>query len=127
MGRIKLIKDPGFTAATRQTVDVQGLTLWHVKLGDLRVRIWFGVLAGLAVVVLLGTKFIVKFVTGTFPLQLKVVPHQSKPVEIIQKDTTTRCSMKLHDKHDQTNKNYRTNEEEVDEGKKDPKVIVKVA
>lgn len=48
-GQIKPVEDPRFPAASRQTLDVMGVILMHVSMGDLRVRTWFGVAQDLAV------------------------------------------------------------------------------
>lgn len=83
--KVKPVADPGLTAAGKQTITVEGVILLHVQLGDLRVRVWFGVVKNLAVSVLLGTSFIDRFVTGIFPPERKVVPQNSEPVDIIDK------------------------------------------
>lgn len=52
---IRAIKDPGMTGATKSNVIVDGVILIYVRLGDLRVKAWFGVVTLLTVPLLLGT------------------------------------------------------------------------
>lgn len=70
------------TAATKLAINVEGTILLHVRLGDLIVRTWFGVVANLAVPLRLGTSYIDRFVKGIFPQYRKVVPFHSQPVAI---------------------------------------------
>lgn len=59
--RIKPRADPGFKAAERQKVNVQGVIRLHVKLGNLRVTLCFVVVTVLEISVLLRTTSIEKF------------------------------------------------------------------
>ena len=45
---IRPMKDPGLVGATKQAVVMQGVILLHVCLGELRVRVWFGIVERLA-------------------------------------------------------------------------------
>lgn len=56
--RIKMVRDPKLTGATSEKRNLTGFILLHIRLGDLRVRAWFGVVENFAVKVLLGTSFI---------------------------------------------------------------------
>lgn len=47
--------------------EVQGVILLHLQLGHFRGRVWFVIVTSLEVSVLLGMKFIEKFVAGIFP------------------------------------------------------------
>lgn len=102
-GIVKPIVERGLTAATPQTVNVQGVILLHahVQLEDVRVGVWFGVVTGLDVSVLVGTKFIDTFVAGISPPERKVDLQKFIPVNIIPKDPPTQRVMTMHDKRRQ--------------------------
>lgn len=71
--RIRAMKHPGLTAATNQSVSVDGVILLHVLLGELPVKVFFSVVTHLGVPLLLGTSFIDRFVRGIYPQVRKVV------------------------------------------------------
>lgn len=125
--RVKPIPDPGFKAATRQTVDLQGVIPLHMYLRDLGGRIWFGIMTDPDVSVFLGTKSIDKFVICIVPSELNVTPQQSKPVDIINKSLPTQRVRTIHHNHGQTEEKTSDNTEKVDEGQKDPIFLVRVA
>lgn len=54
---IRPIKDLGLVGETKQAVLMGVVIILHVRMGDLRVRVWSGVVKTLAVNVLLGTTF----------------------------------------------------------------------
>lgn len=54
---IKTVRDLGLSAATKQTVEVEGCILLPIKVGDLCVPAWFRVVPSLAAPLLLGTSF----------------------------------------------------------------------
>lgn len=99
LGTIKQMADPGLTTATRHTVDVPGVILLHLQLGNRWLRVWLGGVTGVAVSIRLGRTFIDKVVTEIFPPKRKVVSQQSKPVDIIQKSLKKRRIMTIHDQH----------------------------
>lgn len=108
--RIKPIRDPGLVAATKEAMVLQEMILLCVRLGDLEVRAWFGVVDRLAVRLLLGTSFIDRFVKAIFPQDKCLLPMQSKPVAIIDEVTKAvdvgAVEKKLSDEGDETGKNH---------------------
>lgn len=62
---------------------VLGIASLQVRIGDFKVRVAFGVVGGLTVLVLLGTSFIDGFVKVIFPLERNQVPYNSRPVPIL--------------------------------------------
>lgn len=125
--RIKPMADSGLSAATKQSVNVEAVILLHVQLGDLPARVWLGVVTGLAVSVLLGKSFIVGFVTGIFPPERKVVPKQSKPVEIIEQAPPKRKVMKISDTAQPTGKDDNNDNEEERADEQTPVLLLRVA
>lgn len=75
------IKNDRLTATSNLVMNLEGVILRHVRLGDLRVRVWFGVAVKLTVPILLGTAFIDCFIRVIFTPERRVVPLQSHPVE----------------------------------------------
>lgn len=57
--------------------------LFYVRLGDLRARVWFGIIHNLAVDMLLHTSFIDNFICGIIPAKHEVVPWLSHRVAIL--------------------------------------------
>lgn len=110
LGTVKQIADPVLKEETRYIVNIQEVILLNVQIEDLRVPVCFGVVTIPDVSVLLGSKFINKFVTGIFHLELKVVPQKSRSVDIIQKAPPTQRVMKIHDKRNQADKILRDKE-----------------
>lgn len=81
--RLIPVRNPGLTAVANQSVEVQGVILLHVRIGDLRFRIWFRVVQSLAVPLLLGTFFIDRFVLTIFTPERQLVPEQSQTVAFL--------------------------------------------
>lgn len=65
------------------------MNLLHGRVDDLRIREWFGVVGSLAIVLVLETLFIDKYLRGIFPAECKLVPLRSRPVDIIVSTTKT--------------------------------------
>lgn len=65
--------------ATGQKVNAVGTTTLHDKIGESRVRVFFGIVQSLAVRVPLGTSFFDKFVKG-LPPERNIVSYYFKPV-----------------------------------------------
>lgn len=79
---IEPVQDPGLTAATTQTVDVQSVVLLHVRIVSLFVRLCSGVTTRVAVALLLWTSFLGCFSKASFPSERNVVPDNSRPVSM---------------------------------------------
>lgn len=79
---IKRGKMPHLCKRTQEPLRIVETILLHVRLGDLRVEVWFGIVHNLAVDILIGTPFIDCFTRGIFLAECKVVPWHSHPVEI---------------------------------------------
>lgn len=73
--RMKFVDDSAPMAATKQAVKVEGAMLLHVSIGDLSVRVCFGVVTTLAVQLLFGTSFFDRFVKAIFPKERQIVPQ----------------------------------------------------
>ena len=81
--KIKKVKRVSMTSASKDKMNLVGVIPIVIRLGDLKVRVWFGVIEELAVPVLLGTSFADRFIQGIFPQERKVVPNDSGPVAIL--------------------------------------------
>lgn len=55
----------------------------HVIIGDIRIRIMFGIFRDLAVDVFIVTTFIGRFINGIFPSERKIVPFNFPPMSIL--------------------------------------------
>lgn len=62
---------------------MHGFILLHLNIGDLYVRVWFGVVKKRTGKVLLGTPFIEKFVKGIFPQDGFILPIHATTVPIL--------------------------------------------
>lgn len=86
---------------------IQGETPLVVKMRDMQVWIWFGVVPKLAVTVSLQTKFIDKCIQEIFPIHQKIIPDHLAPAAILGLDTAAKVTsisshkagMDKHDKH----------------------------
>lgn len=81
--RIKRQNLPRLRTATKEPLALDGTIILHLRLGDLRVRVCFGVVPNLVVDFLLGTSFSDRFIRGIFPSERKIVPWHSHPVTIL--------------------------------------------
>lgn len=81
--RMKTVNDRTLARDSRKPVNVEGIIIFLVPVGDLRVREWFGGVEKLAVSVILGTTFINRVIKRIFPPEPKIVLFHSKPVEIL--------------------------------------------
>lgn len=73
---------PDLKCTTSESVHVLGIVNLHVMMGDWQVRVDFGVVRNRAVSFLFGTRFIDRFVRRIMPVERKVVPYNSSPVQI---------------------------------------------
>lgn len=80
---MKPIKSPQLRTANCKVVSGEFILPLFVRMGDLCVYAWFGVIRNLAVDVVLGTSFIDSCIRGIFPSERKVVPRHSQPLEIM--------------------------------------------
>lgn len=81
---ISPVRDPGLTAADRQEISILEVILLHVRIRDLRIKSWFGIVENLSVSVLLERNFLDRFIKDIFPSERKVVPYHSKMVSILK-------------------------------------------
>lgn len=81
--RIRLVKGPVLTVVSRSNVIVDRVILLHIRIGDVRVKFWFGLVTILSIPLLLGTCFIDRLVKGIFPQEVKVIPFHSHPFAIV--------------------------------------------
>lgn len=96
---MRAINDPVLTAATKQSVTVDGLILLPVRLVDLRVNARFGFSTRLTAPLPLGTSFLESFVRGIYTQGRKLVPFHCDPVAIDDKlqDTKYTTVYKVED------------------------------
>lgn len=73
-------------SANKTSLTISGLIPLCVRVGDLKVKVWFAVAQDLCTRVLLGTPFIDRFIKGIFPPERKLVPRDSPPVHILAID-----------------------------------------
>jgi len=83
--------------ANNTTLVVEGVILLHVRVGDLCVKVWFGVVPVLVTKVLLGTTYINRFVRGIFPPEQQVVPFHSRPIPLLKPPTASVLLVEPHD------------------------------
>lgn len=74
---------PDLCTATQEPLRIKNIILFHVLLGALYNRVWFGTVRNLAVDMLLATAFIDCFIRRIFPTKRKVVPWHLHPVLIL--------------------------------------------
>lgn len=91
---------PDLESATSESAYVPGVITLHVRMGDCRVRVHFGVGRNFAVSVLLAITFIHRFLRAIFPAERKVVPYNSKPVLILILTTPTTKDDQEHNQHE---------------------------
>lgn len=48
--------------------------LLHLKIDELRIRVWFGSVNNQTIILLLGTPFIDKYIREDFPFELRLSP-----------------------------------------------------
>ena len=70
-------------SANQSTLEVVGVIKLCLCLGDLKVKVRFGVARHLVTRLLVGTPFIDNFVKGIFPPERQIVPQHSKAVPIL--------------------------------------------
>lgn len=69
-----------------------GVLQIFIKVGDMKVKLCFGVIDGLAVAVILERSFIDRFIRAIFPSKRKIVPFNSQEIAIL---TTLRYQSSL--------------------------------
>lgn len=74
------IISPRLRTANGKVVSVEGIMHLYVRMGDLRVRSWFGVVENLVIDVLLGTSFMYRCIRRIFPSEQKIVSLHSRPL-----------------------------------------------
>lgn len=72
--------------AAKEPISLDGSILF-VRIGDWRVRVWFGIVGNLAVEVLIGNLFIDRYIPGNLPSERKLVPRHSSPVPILSQNS----------------------------------------
>lgn len=70
---IRLSDNPRLRSATNENVDVVGTVILHVQIGDIRVRVIFGIVRSFAAPALLRTSLMHKCIKGIFPTNRKIV------------------------------------------------------
>lgn len=71
---IKRGNTPRLRTAAQEPLYMEGTILLHNRLGDLWIRVWFGIVDNLVIDILFGTLFIDRFICRIFPAEGKVVP-----------------------------------------------------
>lgn len=67
----------------KQSLQIEGYIMLHLRLEDLCARLWFGISPHLTVSMLLGTAFVVCFSYGICPSKRKLVLLHSHPVALL--------------------------------------------
>lgn len=67
---------------TKKSLELEGVMLPHVRVGDPEVPVRFGVENGLGVCILVETSLLNRSACGIFPFVQRVMPRNSKPVYI---------------------------------------------
>lgn len=62
---------------------IEGNVPFYIRIGNLRVHVWFGIVENLAFEVLLGTSIIDQGIPGIFPTEHKIFPWHWEQVAII--------------------------------------------
>ena len=73
-------------SANKSPLSLLGVIRLCLRLGDLQVKVRFGVVRELVTRILVGAPFIDKFVAGIFPPERRIVPRDSPPVPILAVD-----------------------------------------
>lgn len=71
------------TSASKQKIPLVGVITIFVQIGDLKVRVWFGVIDELDLPAIFGTYFIENFIKSIFPAERKIVPHHYRDIAIL--------------------------------------------
>jgi len=105
---IQPCSSPSLTGASGTTLDLLGVIPLYVTIGQLRVRIWFGVLPSLPPRILLGTSFIDRFVTQLLPQKRRIVLNKAGWIPILS-SSRSRLVNSIHepgllDSHDNFDK-----------------------
>lgn len=82
---IRSIHDMSLKSELKNPVHLLGKIIFSGELGDLHVPVYFGVVDNIAVLLLAGTSFLDWFVKGMFSIERRIVPNQSRPVEVHSK------------------------------------------
>lgn len=80
---VRSIKSQQSQTGKSVVVNIEGLLLLFIRIGDLCVRAWFVIFKNLAVDVLFVSSFIDTCVCGIFPPEYKSVPCLLRPVAVI--------------------------------------------
>lgn len=83
IGNIRPQNGVRLTSASLQPLLLVGVIPLVVHLGDLRFRVWLGVIKGLSVPAILGTSLIDRFAEEILPQERLIVPHNSRPIAIL--------------------------------------------
>lgn len=73
-------------SSTEKPIALEGTMLLFGQKGGLCVRVWFEVVANLAVDIFLGASFVHRYIRGLFCSEKKVVAWHSSPVLIIARN-----------------------------------------
>lgn len=79
---------PNLQSELKKQITLRGPFLLFVRVGNLDVKIWFGIVRNVTVDIALGTPFIDRYIRGTVPEEQKVVPWHSVPVPMHSKPAT---------------------------------------
>lgn len=71
------------------------MILLHIQISDLRMCVWLEVDNGFTVDPLSGTSFIDRYAQGIFPIEHKLVPWNSRPIELLNNEIRQAISYHL--------------------------------
>lgn len=77
------VSAPSAQSATNEKVSIFRTVLFHVRMADAGIPVVFGVVGSRAVLILLGTSFIDRYVKGIFLPEHKILLHNSATVAVV--------------------------------------------
>lgn len=95
--RVKHRDFPNLRSANQQPIKSEGVILLHLQIGDLRIRVWFGVDGDFVDESQLGISFFHRFFQGIIPAEWKLVPWHSLSVNILTHSSKTRNAVSFAD------------------------------
>lgn len=96
-GQIKRKDVPQLQTKTKKNpLPLERIILLHLRLGELSIRIWFGVAPHLAIEILLGTSSTKCFTRRIFPAERKVVFCPSQPEALLAQEWASQGTRPLN-------------------------------
>lgn len=87
----------GLRTVTKEDVLFGGTIPFFVKIGKIKVRVWFEIVEAFAVDILLGTYFIDGYFRGIFLSERKVLPRHSALLQLLSRSNSATVQLLLHE------------------------------